>query len=266
MERSFAVRNSSKAVGSLERGLDILEVLGDTAGLPLTEIANRLGLPKGSVHRQLAILERRGYVTRVPETKRYSLGPRLIHLGFSSRQQLRLPEVARPFMEQLRDKFNESVHLGVMDSGQVVHVAAVESRHPVKMAAAVGERTFAHASALGKALLTWGDPDTTEAVISSGSLERLTATTRATAEELTADMHESRARGFTVDDEESSLGLRCIAAPVRGPGGVAVAALSLSSPVDRLPPENVERTAPLVQEAAKSISRELGWRDEVAGP
>jgi DNA-binding IclR family transcriptional regulator len=253
LEPGFVVRNHPEGgvtIGALERGLAILEALGESPDLQLVELAARLGAPKGSIHRHLAVLERLGYVVRAPDSKRYSLGPRLIHLGYSARGQLRLADLAEPLMTEVRDRFNESVHLGVIDS-----------RHPVKMAAAVGERTQAHVSALGKVLLAWGPPSLLDTVIDSEGLPGYTGNTLTTRGQLAADLDLVRERGYAIDDEESALGLRCVAARIRRAGGDVIAALSLSSPAERLSAEQVHVIAPAICEAADSISKELGWRE-----
>ena len=159
VESSFAIRNPADGtIASLERALTLLEHLGRSAPLHMTELSHQLEVPKGSLHRHLAVLERRGYVAR-DHSKRYSLGPRVISLGYDSTRQQGLVEVARPVMAALRDEFNESILLAVLSTGDVVHVHVEPSRHPVKMAAEVGERTAAHVSSLGKAILAWSDPD-----------------------------------------------------------------------------------------------------------
>jgi IclR family acetate operon transcriptional repressor len=262
MERSFTRRNSGSGgtIAALERGLAILEVLAEEPGLALTEIADRCGVPKGSIYRHLTVLERHGYVTRSADTKRYVLGARLIGLGYSARRELRLGSVAQPFMEQLRDRFNETVHLGVFDDDQVMHVHAAVSRHPLKMDAAVGEPTLAHVSSLGKALLAWSGDELVDGVVAHRGLPRFTEHTLVTREQLEQDLARSRERGFTMDDQESAIGLRCIGAPVWGADGRVVAALSLSAPAQRLPTTAISEVAPAVTQTALSISRELGWR------
>jgi IclR family KDG regulon transcriptional repressor len=259
VEHSFATRNSG-TIAALDRGLSILEELAETPGLGLTELAERLQVPKGSLHRHLAVLERHGYVVRSSDTKRYALGARLIHLGYSARRQLSLGAAAEPFMQDLRDRFNETVHLGVFDDEQVIHVHAVVSRHPVKMDAAVGERALAHVSALGKALLAWATSERLDDVMAHRGLPKFTEQTIVSRDELEAHLEQARGRGFTVDNEESAVGLRCIGAPVWGADGAVVAALSLSAPAHRLLEEAVEAVAPVVKETADAISRELGWR------
>ena len=161
-------------IGSLERALLVVDTLAEVPDASVAELAQLLGVAKGSLFRHLKVLEANGYVLQSPGTKRYSLGPRLLYLGHAARQQLRLPEVAAPLMTALRDRFNETVHMGVLSRGEVVHVEVAPSAHPVKMAAEVGDRTWAHVSGLGKVLLAWGGDDAVEFVLRERGLPSLT--------------------------------------------------------------------------------------------
>jgi DNA-binding IclR family transcriptional regulator len=246
-------------IGSLERALLVLDTLAEVPDASVAQLAQLLGVAKGSVFRHLKVLEANGYVQQSPETKRYSLGPRLLYLGHAARSQLRLPELAAPLMTALRDRFDETVHMGVLSRGEVVHVEVVPSTHPVKMAAEVGDRTWAHVSGLGKVLLAWGGDDAVEFVLRERGLPALTDRTIVDRAGLEAELERVRSRGYAIDDEESADGLRCVAAPVRDGRGAVVCALSLSSPAERLSLEAAEAAAPAVIETADGIARRLGW-------
>jgi DNA-binding IclR family transcriptional regulator len=250
-------------IGSLERALLVLDTLAEVPDASVAELAQLLGVAKGSLFRHLKVLEANDYVQQSPETKRYSLGPRLLYLGHAARAQLRLPEVAAPLMTALRDRFNETVHMGVLSRGEVLHIEVVPSTHPVKMAAEVGDRTWAHVSGLGKVLLAWGDDDAIALVLRERGLPALTDRTIVDRQSLDVELERVRSRGYAIDDEESARGLRCVAAPVRDGRGAVVGALSLSSPAERLSLEAAEQAAAAVIETADAISRRLGARKEV---
>ena len=251
-------------IEALERGLLILEALGESPGASLMELVDRLSVPKGSPFRHLQVLEARGYVVRDEASRRYTLGPRLIHLGFSARRHLKLADVALPFIELLRDRYNETVHIGVLDQGQVVHIQAAASRHAVKMVSAVGERTWVHISALGKSLLAWAEPDVLDEAVTRWGLPHFTDQTLTTRPELEADLVLVRERGYSLDDEESARGLRCIGAPIRGADGGVIAAVSLRA--RRIGCRWATRTRSRRRSgAAGGISAELGWRAELPG-
>jgi IclR family acetate operon transcriptional repressor len=252
-------------IGSLEKALGILEEIAQSPARTLAEISRSLGSPRAGVFRHLKALEALGYVETAADTKRYVLGPRLIYLGVAARSQMRLADIARPVMIALRDEFNETVNLGVLARGEIIHVEVVSSTHPVKMAVQVGERTYCHCSALGKVLLAWSEPDVVANAIRDRGLPVLTERTIATPAGLDCALAAIRQAGYAVDDEESAIGLRCVAVAIRDGTGKVVAALSLSSPAERLSGDDALRVSPRVQESAGAISRRLGWFGDAGG-
>ncbi len=242
------------SVGAVQRALAVLEELARTPDLSAAELARALSIPRGSAFRHLKVLEAAGYVSRDPASGRYGLGPELIHLGFLAQRQLHLPRVAAPTMVALRDRFDETTHLGVLSGGEVVHIEVVPSTHRVQMASRVGERAAPHASGLGKCLLAWDGAELPEELT---ALTDRTVTTRAGLEE---ELARTRERGWALDDEESGLGIRCVAAPIRDHGGDVVGAVSISGPAERLTLDRAVAAAPAVAEAAEEISTRLGWR------
>ena len=265
------MRDKSRAdgvyqIGSLEKALRILEEIAESPGRSLAELSRSLGAPRAGVFRHLKALEALGYVVTSPDSKRYVLGPRLIYLGIAARGQMRLVDIARPVMVALRDEFNETVNMGVLARGEVIHVEVVPSTHPVKMAVQVGEWTYCHCSALGKVLLAWSEPGVIAEAIRERGLPPLTERTVRTAPELDNALATVRDAGFAIDDEESALGLRCVAAGVRDGTGSLVAAISLSSPADRLALDDALRLAPRMISSAAAISRRLGWFGESEEP
>jgi DNA-binding IclR family transcriptional regulator len=252
-------------IGSLEKALHVLEAIAERPDASLAELSRILNAPRAGVFRHLKALESLGYVRTREGTKRYVLGPRLIYLGVAARSQLRLPDIARPLMVSLRDEFNETTNLGVLAHGEVIHVEVVSSTHPVKMAAEIGERTYCHCSGLGKVLLAWSEPEVVAHAVRERGLPALTERTISSEEQLEEALAQIRSQGFAMDDEESARGLRCIAAPVRDGTGHVLAALSLSSPADRLSYDDAIRLAPRVIETSEAISRRLGWFGEAPG-
>jgi len=258
------VTNSPYRIGSLENALLLLETLSECPDSSLADLSRRLDAPRARVFRHLRALEAGGYVRQKEGTKRYVLGPRLIHLGEAARDQTRLPEIARAFMVSLRDRLNETTHLGVLSRREVVHVEVVPSTHYVKMAVEVGERTYGHCSALGKVLLAWSEPQVVDDFVEQRGLPGFTDRTITSGEQLYAELAQIRASGYGLDDEESVIGLRCVAAPVRDDSNRVVSALSVSSPSERLTREAAVELAPMVIETAEAISRQLGWDRELA--
>ncbi|HWD76592.1 MAG TPA: IclR family transcriptional regulator [Solirubrobacteraceae bacterium] len=247
-------------IGALERALEIVAAIGDAEEISLGVLAAQLEIPKGSLLRHLRVLEGAGYVTMAAETKLYSLGPALIHLGFVARQRLRIPDLATPAMRWLRDRYDESVHLAILSGPDVVHVAVAPSTQAIKMAVPVGERTYAHVSALGKSLLAWGPPTRLDEIVAERGLPKLTPQTITTADGLQSELAVTRERGWSMDDEESADGLRCVGAPIRSERDEVIAAVSISAPATRLSREKAAAVALVLCKVADHVSGRLGWR------
>jgi DNA-binding IclR family transcriptional regulator len=251
------------AVPAVEGALTVLETLAGAPQLGVSELAKRLGLSKGSVYRLLATLVRRGYVEKDAQSDRYQLTYRLFAVGSRAAQRLGLREVAQPVMERLGSETGETVNLGVLDDFRTVSLHLVESTHPLSIHMRIGGLP-AHATATGKILLAALDPAEFARRLGGRRLERITERTLKSRPALLADLARVRTQGFAVDDEECSLGMRCVGAPIRDHRGMVVAALSVVAPCQRLPSSALPATIELVRDAAREISHRLGWPVETA--
>jgi IclR family acetate operon transcriptional repressor len=246
------------AVPALEGGLSILETLGAVPQLGVSELAKKLGLSKGSAYRLLATLVRRGYVEKTADSDRYQLTYRLVALGGRAADRFGLREIAHPVMERLRSETGETVNLGVLDGFRTVSVHLVESSRPLSIHMRIGG-VSAHATSTGKILLASLDPAELARRVAGRRLERITDRTIRSRAALAAELARVRAQGFAVDDEECSLGLRCVGAPIRDHRGAVVAALSLVAPCQRLSPAALPAMIATVRAAAREVSHRLGW-------
>lgn len=248
---------------SLGRGFTLLAHLADAADanetLGVSELARRTGYAKSTVHRLLSTLCRVGAVERRND-ERYQIGLRLFELG--NRAQLResLRAHALRALHELRDATGETAHLGVLAEDSVIYIEKVETANTVRMASEVGHRNPLYCTALGKTLLAFGDPDGRERALAAAPFPARTTATLVDAAALGRDFERIRARGYAIDDEESELGLRCIAAPVREAAGTTVAAISISGPTTRVTAAAVPRLGGEVVRSAAMISASLGYR------
>jgi IclR family KDG regulon transcriptional repressor len=258
VSRGGPPRPSPYSVPAVEAALSILETLSTVQALSVTELARRLGLGKGSAYRLLATLVRRGYVEKDPQTDRYRLTYRLFAVGSRTAGQLGLREIAHPVMERLRSGTGETVNLGVLDDFRTVSVHLVESPHILGIHMRIGGLP-AHATGTGKILLAALDPPELARRLEGRRLERITERTIRSRAGLVAELARVREQEFALDDEECSLGMRCVAAPIRDHRGVVVAALSVVAPCQRLTPAGLPATIAQVQGAAKEISTRLGF-------
>lgn len=237
--------------------LDVFSVREPT--LSLSELIQRTGLPRATAFRLLATLEQCGYV--VKDGAEYSLAFKLFVLGNIVAEGLDLRRQSRAHLIRLRDVTGETVQLAVLENWQIVHLDRVISNQSVAYVVShVGAILPAWNTALGKALLAYQDEDLVYAWARTQELRRLTPTTITTVEGLLEELRRVRTRGFSIDNEERELGVRCVGAPVFDREGQAIAAISLSAPTGRLPRDlESSEVAMQVVAIAQAISRELGY-------
>jgi IclR family transcriptional regulator, acetate operon repressor len=240
-------------VQSLERAFLILELMADDGGeVALSRLAVESGLPLSTIHRLVRTLVARGYVRQLP-SRRYVLGPRLIHLGESSSRTM--GSWARPHLSALVDSTGETANLAMLDGDKVVYVAQVPSRHSMRMFTEVGRRVHLHCTGVGKALLAQLPEDTARELLERGGMPPRTVKTVTDVDELLAQLPQIAAQGYALDDGEQEIGVRCIAVAV--PGGPAATAISVSGPEGRVPMDGVPGIVAELRATAVSLASEL---------
>jgi IclR family KDG regulon transcriptional repressor len=245
----------------LDRAVAILDALAvGRRDASLGELAEAVKLHKSTVHRLANILEGYRLVQRDPRTGRYQLGLRLFELGSLAVGNFNVRERARPHMERLVYEVDETVHLCVLDAGEVLYIDKIEPSRSVRMASRVGRRNLAHCSSVGKAMLAWLPENEVDDILRRHGLPRMTPHTIVTPAELKSELARVRKRGYAIDNEEAEEGLRCVGAAVLDHTGRAVAALSISAPAFRLPMDKLAHVAASVCHAARVLSEESGYR------
>ncbi|NEE04547.1 IclR family transcriptional regulator [Phytoactinopolyspora halotolerans] len=243
----------SGGVQSLDRAIDLLEILTDLGGdAGLSELASRSGLALPTIHRLLRTLVNRGYVRQLP-SRRYTLGPRVVRLGEAAGRQLGVG--TKPHLERLAHELGESVNLAILDGDMVVYVAQAASTRSMRMFTEVGRRVHCHSTGVGKMVLAQLADDDVHKIIASAGLPPATEHSITDIEALFAELDSIRKRGHAVDDGEQEIGVRCFAVPVSGTP--TPAALSVSGPAVRVTDEFGERAVPLLCETAATIGEFL---------
>ncbi|HEY3140426.1 MAG TPA: IclR family transcriptional regulator [Acidimicrobiales bacterium] len=252
----------ARPVPAVSRTLDILELFLDRETLSASEIGERLGLPRTTVHELVTTLVDRSYLTaEAGRPTRYRLGLRLFQLGGLFAEHLDLTREARLMAEQVAADCDETVHVAVLDGTDVIYIAKVDSTHPVRMVSAVGRRLPAHCTAVGKILLAALSPDALDVRFTgTGTLPALTPKSITSRARLRDHLAEVRRRGLGYDDCESNNDVRCVAAPVHDHDGAVVAAMSISVPTLRWDEERAREWSDLVQRGAGKLSGQLGYR------
>jgi DNA-binding IclR family transcriptional regulator len=247
------------AARSVDKALATVEVLlRSREPASAREIAERAGVNRTTSHRLLNALIRRGWAEKVPGTAAYRLNLRFLALAQMAIQGRDVMGEVRPVMERLSEMSREAVHLGVLDGFEVVHVDKVDSPEMVGVASKVGTRAVPHVTALGKALLASGPDEVVAAYIAHARV--LAPPFRLCDEDgLHADLRRVRERGFSLDDEESSAGIRCLGVPILGVDGTPLFALSITGPAARFTADRAADCAPQAITAARLLSAQLGW-------
>src|SRR6202140_2545721 len=227
---------------AVERALNILEAAANRRdGLTNSEISHKLGIPKSSASYILRTLDRRGYLRRDAGTGRYRLGLKILSLGGDARANLDLAEVALPFMQALQERIHLTAHLAVLDQGEAVYIEKVEAPGFFKVNTWIGRRMYLHSTSVGKALLAWLPKQEMEAIVRQQGMKKRTPKTIITMSRLFADLELVREQGYAVDDEENSLGARCLGAPISDAAGNVTAALGASGTLTQTDGANTPR-------------------------
>lgn len=262
-------RRPPRLVKSAERVTDILEFVG-VAGAPLAagDIATGLGLPRSSLYGLVTTLEHKGFLER-DLRGRYSLGGRFLSLASSTRHQYDIGRLARAEMLKLSSELQVTCNIGVLDGHNIVYIEKVQDySHPVRLETHVGASMPAHATAMGKLLIAEMDPEDCQTWLESHEFKGLTARTRTNINDLKVDLQAYRRDGYTVDREEFSEGVTCIAAGVRDLSNTVVAAVSLTAISSRLlaSGHTEQQLGQRVQTTARAISDKLGQTKVGVGP
>jgi DNA-binding IclR family transcriptional regulator len=243
----------------LERALRVLSHFSHARPeLRLSDFAP-LGLHKSTLYRLLEVMRAQRLVELDHATGQYRLGLRLFELGMLAVGRQELQRSAQRSLDLLVERTGETAHLGVLDGLDVVSIGRAESPHALRMPGALGRRSPAHGSAIGKVLLAHLPDTAQKALLARASFPAVTRRTLVRPELLLRELRAVRQRGYAIDDEEIYPGVRCVGAPVRDHAGDVVAAVSASGPTTRLPREHFPRIAAEVLKAAGEISRRLGF-------
>ncbi|MGH3662149.1 MAG: IclR family transcriptional regulator [Micromonosporaceae bacterium] len=260
-------KNGKVESGQVHRALDILEYLA-RSGTPkgLTEIAAHVDCPKSTIHRLLATLGSRGYVTQHERSMAYSAGIRCFELGSLWAQSFDLRHIALPHLRRLNEATGETTHLAVYDEGDTVYIEKLESSHPVVARSHVGRRCPSAYVATGRALLAYQPTHEIEAQLAN-PLPRHTPDSLVEPAQVEAMLADVRANGYAVNHGGFRVGVGGVAAPVRDHTGRVVASVGLCLPEQRFGADRFDELRDRTVEAAVAITVDLGGpRELVTAP
>lgn len=257
--------SSADFVQSLARGLAVIRAFdAEHAELGLSDVARRAGISRAAARRFLRTLETLGYVRQTDA--RFALTPRVLELGMSYLSALSLPEIVQPHLEALSRATDESVSAAVLDGEDIVYVARVPARRIMSVRITIGTRFPAFATSMGRVLLAALPTAELDAALDASAPEAITVRTITDVDALRAELARVRASGVAIVDGELELGIRSIAAPIRGRDGRVVAAVNVSTTAARDAADGViaRATGPLLETVA-AIEAELRVADRRLG-
>jgi DNA-binding IclR family transcriptional regulator len=253
VERDFHVSGPAPGTQSIDRAGEMLARLLDSDGpMSLRELAEAADLPKSTASRLLTALERHGLVHQDGERGKLEPGPAILRFAHRGGVERHLVELAETALEALSQTCDETVNLSVPTPQGVDHLAQVDGRHFLGAGQWVGRRVDYHCTANGKIFLAFG-----AAVLPPGRLARLTTDTVVSRAALEEQLEAVRREGYATAIDELEDGLSAIAAPVRGPTGDVIAALSISGPTLRLTHTRIEELVPPLRAEAGALSQRL---------
>lgn len=241
-------------IQALARGLKILNLLEHSRnGMGTTEIARHLSIDKSSASRLLHTLANYGFVEQDANSSRYLLGPQLLTLGQHLLNRITLRDHARPYLHELVDKTGECAHLAILAQQQALYIDQVESTAALRVESEIGTLSPLHCTALGKAMLAFGDGRM------PAELRPFTHRTVTDPSTLDAQLAQTLTRGYAIDDEEYNYGVRCVAAPVYDHQGLLVGAIGISGPAGRVTLERIDEFGKVVLDTADALSSRMGY-------
>jgi IclR family KDG regulon transcriptional repressor len=247
----------SESIRAVERALDVLLCFSmQTPELNMTQISEKVGMHKSTVHRLLATLEKRKFVKRDPVTGIYRPGIRLLQMAYLTLADINIREIALPYMSKLVEQFRETVDLAILDESDVVFVDAIESPQRVKLAASPGQHLPAYSTASGKAILAFL-PGEEAMKIREQNNHQFKPNRVLSQSAFFEDLGLTRKRGYSIDMEELEQGIHAVGAPIMGVKGIPIASLAVAGPSFRLTQELLESIGTDLVKVTKEISKEV---------
>jgi len=244
-------------MNSVERAFAILEFLNSSRrGWNISEMSRKLGLPKSSTHVLFSTLDKLGYITEFQSSRRYQLSPKLYGLGRRALETTPLPMIALPHLHWLVQQTNLTAHVGILEKKQVVFVQKVDGPGIIKFDTYVGKCSQLHCTGLGKSLVAFRPEEEIKLLLDKYTFSRFTKQTISSLNAFMTECDRIRRAGYSMDDEEEELGIRCVAVPVLS-DGIAVAAVSVTGTTGQMPLDAIPNIVSKATYAAGKIAWQL---------
>ena len=244
-------------IRSLAKGLHIMELLSDNEALTVTQVARIMDINRAGSHRFLSTLKELGYADK-DENSRYYLTSKVIELGMKVLDRFEIRKIAHPFLQELATKFNETINLGYFNGNEVLTIDKIDSTEILRMDAGIGGGEPAYCTSLGKAILAFLPDTQLETYLDTVELTAFTPNSVTSKEKLKEELLLIKEKGYAIDDEELSVGLRCIGAPLFDHSGQAHYAISISGPSIRFGSKRIEEMQRELKKISQILSGKMG--------
>jgi len=248
----------SQSVRSVDRALDILLCFSrEEPARSLTQIAEAIHMSKTTVHRLLATLENKRFITRDSTTGLYRLGLRFIEMASLVLQDVDLHRWAKPYLQRLAIEYGETVDLSILDGSHVVYLEVIESPQRIKLAAAVGQRLPAYFTASGKALLAFLPEENVKKIISD-NLAESSNHDQGSVQQMVEDLRVTVERGYAISEQEYEEEINAVAAPIFDKDRNPIASIAIVGPSYRLSKDRLPALGESLRQMTQQISNEVG--------
>ena len=244
-------------VGSVERAFAILEFLNSSKrGWNISEISRKLQIPKSTTHVLISTLDQLGYIQHYDSARRFQLSPKILEIGRNAIKSNPLPQLALSHLHWLVQETKLTAHLGIVHENRVMFVQKIDGPGMIRFDTYIGKCSEVHCTGVGKAILAFQPDEKLQSLLATHTFDRFTRKTIASRTAFLAELARVKQSGFSIDDEEEELGVRCVAAPVLL-GGTALAAVSVTGTATQIRTESLDRMIALTKCTAGRIATAL---------
>jgi DNA-binding IclR family transcriptional regulator len=242
---------------TVAKALTILDLFTETAPKwSVTEVASATGIDRATCYRMLKVLERRGYVSK-DSAKKYELGATVLRLARTRERILPLTAILQAIVNDLAQTTEETAHASLIAGREIATVAVCDGLRPTRVAVDYAGKIELHATASGLACLAFGAEDLLREALEQ-PLTRYTGTTLTSASDIRSEIERIRRRGYSIADRSYDADVVGVAAPIMGPGNIAIGAVAVATPAWRMDADRLEQTAKAVTQAASKAAVAIG--------
>lgn len=246
-------------VQSIDRAVAILDCFSEEKKeLRLSEISERLGLNKSTVHGIISTLKYHGFISQDEETQKYKLGIRFVQFGDLVINSMNIRNAAVPVIDAVCERIEETVHIAMLDGLDVVWIEKRECTKSIKTSTKIGARLPAYTTADGKIIICYQNKDKIKNYLPK-RIPQYTKNTITNKGEFIKKLEEMKKNGYAIDNEEYVEGLKCVAAPIFDHNGKVRFSLSTTGPAFRMDEERIKELIVIIKEAANEISHRIGY-------